>query len=89
MKEKQIVVPGVGTAFQLLNGEVKVRYLDGSQICVDGKNQITFQGVDGQVARFSENEKIPRSIMDKLQHMPKVLKHLMSPDISRRTHSFR
>ncbi|XP_044757238.1 serine/threonine-protein kinase PLK4 [Coccinella septempunctata] len=88
-REKQVAVPGVGTAVQLPNGEVKVRYLDGSQICVDGKNQIKYQGVDGQVIRFSENDKIPRPIMDKLQHMPKVLKHLMSPDVSQKTHSFR
>ncbi|XP_045468652.1 serine/threonine-protein kinase PLK4 [Harmonia axyridis] len=89
LKEKQVTVPGVGSAVQLANGEVKVKYLDGSQIYVDGKNQIRYQSVDGQVARFTENDKIPRPIMDKLQHMPKVLKHLMSPDVGRRTHSFR
>ncbi|KAL3277015.1 hypothetical protein HHI36_012377 [Cryptolaemus montrouzieri] len=89
LKEKHVTVPGVGTAVQLPNGEVKVRYPDGSQLCVDGKNQVRYQSVDGQITRFSENDKIPKPIMEKLQHMPKVLKHLMSQDLSRKTHSFR
>ncbi|KAK9874680.1 hypothetical protein WA026_005500 [Henosepilachna vigintioctopunctata] len=89
LKEKHVTVPGVGTAVQLPNGEVKVRYLDGSQISVDGKNQIRYQNIDGQISRFSENDKIPPSIMEKLQYMPKVLKHLMATDVSRKTHTFR
>ncbi|EEZ98528.1 Serine/threonine-protein kinase PLK4-like Protein [Tribolium castaneum] len=86
LKEKKVSVPGVGTAVQLPNGEVQVRYGDGSQLSMDGKHQIKYQYSDGNTVTYSDNDNIPRPIREKLQHMPKILKQLMP---SPTTHNFR
>lgn len=70
-------MPGVGTAVQLPNGEVRVRYPDGAQLWVDGKHHVRYQYGDGTLVNYVDNDNIPRPIMDKLQQMPKVLKYLM------------
>ncbi|XP_068908710.1 serine/threonine-protein kinase PLK4 [Tenebrio molitor] len=85
-KEKRVSVPGVGTAVQLSNGEVQVRYGDGSQLSMDGKHQIKYQYSDGNTVMYTDNDNIPRPIREKLQHMPKILKQLMP---SPTTHNFR
>ncbi|KAI4459154.1 serine/threonine-protein kinase plk [Holotrichia oblita] len=76
-KERKINVPGVGTAIQLPTGEVRVRFTDGSQLWVDGKHHVQYQYTNGKMISYSDTDNIPRPIMEKLQLMPKVLKHLM------------
>lgn len=76
-KERKVVVPGVGTATQLPNGEIRVRYPDGAQLWVDGKQNVRYQYPDGRIVNFSNTDSIPRQITERLQQMPKVLKHLM------------
>ncbi|GJQ82899.1 putative serine threonine-protein kinase [Trypoxylus dichotomus] len=84
LKEKKINVPGIGTAIQSPSGEVKVRFTDGSQLSVDGKHHVQYQYTDGKVATYTDTDNIPRPIMEKLQLMPKVLRHLMpSPVLSK------
>lgn len=78
-KEKRVSVPGVGTAIQLANGEVRVKYNDGSQLWVDGKHHVRYQYPDGRTANYLDTDSIPKSIMDKMQLMPKVVKHLSTP----------
>lgn len=85
-KEKRVAVPGVGTAVQLPNGEVRVRYNDGSQLSMDGKHRIQYQYSDGSTAVFTDNDSIPRPVREKLEHMPNILKHLMPGPV---THNFR
>lgn len=85
-KDKKVLVPGVGTAVQLPNGEVQVKYGDGSQLSMDGKHQIKYQYSDGNTVTYNDNDNIPRPIREKLQQMPKILKQLMP---SSTTHNFR
>ncbi|XP_050308808.1 serine/threonine-protein kinase PLK4 [Anthonomus grandis grandis] len=82
-KEKRVSVPGVGTAVQLPNGEVRVKYHDGSQLWVDGKHHVKYQYPDGQVVNYRDTDSIPKSIMDKMQLMPKVVKHLSTPLVAK------
>lgn len=83
-KEKRVTVPGIGTAFQLSNGEVQVRFPDGSQLWVDGKHHVRYQYPDGHISNYTDNEVIPRVIMEKLQHMPKVLKYLIPTSVTQK-----
>lgn len=76
-KERKVTVPGVGTAVQLQNGEIRVRYTDGAQLWVDGKQNVRYQYPDGRIVNFSNTDSIPRQITERLQQMPKVLKCLM------------
>nr|XP_022919763.1 serine/threonine-protein kinase PLK4 [Onthophagus taurus] len=77
VQSKSVSIPGIGTAIQLASGEVKVRYPDGSQIWVDGKHNVQFQYADGKLVSYGNSDNIPRQIVEKLQHMPIVLRHLM------------
>ncbi|CAG9769338.1 unnamed protein product [Ceutorhynchus assimilis] len=82
-KGKRVAVPGVGTATQMPNGEVKVQYNDGSQLWVDGKHHVRYQYPDGQVVNYRDTDSIPKSIMEKMQLMPKVVKHLSTPPVTK------
>lgn len=88
-KERRAAIPGIGTATQLPNGEVNVRYPDGTQLWVDGKHQVKFQYAGGQIVSFSDTDNIPRQIVAKLQHMPKVLKYLLPNSVPHKTRSLR
>lgn len=81
--ERNAILPGICTAFQLSNGEVQVKFLDGSQLWFNGKHQIKFRYPDGVLAEYKDTENIPRQIMAKMQHMPKILKHL-TPNFEKR-----
>ncbi|KAF7278138.1 hypothetical protein GWI33_008755 [Rhynchophorus ferrugineus] len=83
-KEKRVSVPGVGTAVQLANGEVKVKYNDGSQLWVDGKHHVRYQYPDGRMVNYLDTDSIPKSIMEKMQLMPKVVKHLSTPQTTKK-----
>ncbi|XP_066156659.1 serine/threonine-protein kinase PLK4 isoform X2 [Euwallacea fornicatus] len=78
-KEKQVTIPGVGTAIQLPSGELNVRYNDGSQLWVDGKHHVRFQYPDGHIVTYKDTDSIPKTIMAKMQLMPKVVKYLSTP----------
>lgn len=82
--EKKVNVPGIGTAVQLPNGEVRVKYSDGTQLWVDGKHHVRFQYADGNIVNYLDTENIPRPIMEKLQQMPRVLKYLMPTPVTQR-----
>nr|CAI5861153.1 unnamed protein product [Callosobruchus analis] len=88
-KQRRVAVPGVGVAWQTAGGEVKVRYADGSQLAVDGKHHVRYQYPDGRTVDYQDTEVLPRIIVDKLQHMPKVLKHLAPSPVSHRIYNMR
>lgn len=88
-KERRVSIPGIGTAVQMSTGEVRVNYSDGTQLWVDGKHHIKYQYPDGNLLSYNDNENLPKYIIEKMQHMPKVLKHLMPTPILHRTHSIR
>lgn len=74
---------------QLPSGEVYVQYPDGSRLCVDGKHNIRYQYASGHEITCMDSDNIPSEIMDKLQHMPKVLRYLMPPHITQKPKSIR
>ncbi|CAH1995395.1 unnamed protein product [Acanthoscelides obtectus] len=88
-KQRRVAVPGVGVAWQTVGGEVKVRYADGSQLAVDGKHHVRYQYADGRTADYQDTDVLPRIIMEKLQHMPKVLKHLAPSPVSQKIYNMR
>ncbi|XP_018571436.1 serine/threonine-protein kinase PLK4 [Anoplophora glabripennis] len=89
VREKRVAIPGVGIAFQLPNGEVQVRYQDGSQLWVDGKHHIRYQYPEGHTVNYTDTESIPHPVMEKLHHMPRVLKHLMPSVVTQKIHNLR
>lgn len=94
-KEKQVAVPGVGVAAQLPSGELRVKYDDGCQLWVDGKHHVRFQYVDGRTVNYTDTDDIPKSIVTKMQMVPKVVKWLNTPapsggaDVNKQYHYLR
>lgn len=88
-KEKKVSVPGIGTAIQLPNGEVQVSYPNGSHLWIDGKHHIRYQYSDGHVVSYLDTDVIPRTIAEKLQHMPRVLKYLVPSPVMHKIHNLR
>lgn len=88
-KERKVSVPGIGIATQMPNGEIRVKYPDGSQLWVDGRHHIKYQHADGRLVNYLDTDNIPRQIMEKLQHMPKVLKCLLPSSVVSKTRSLR
>lgn len=88
-KEKRVTIPGIGTAYQLSSGEVQIQYPDGAQLWVDGKHHVRYQYPDGHIVNYMDNDIIPRQIMEKLQHMPKVLKYLMPSTVTQKIQNLR
>ncbi|CAH0553539.1 unnamed protein product [Brassicogethes aeneus] len=85
--EKRVSVPGVGSAIELPNGQIKVLYNDGSNLAVDGKNSYVYQYPDGHIAKYFGNDHIPGHIIEKIQQIPKVIKRL-SP-VTQKFHNIR
>lgn len=88
-KGRRVTIPNIGTAIQLPNGEIHVRYLDGTQLWVDGKHQVKYQYAGGSMVNYLDTDPIPKPIVDKLQQIPKILKYLLPISISHKTHSLR
>lgn len=76
-REKKVYVSGVGTATQLPNGEIQVRYSDGCLLSIDGKQKIRYQYSDGNAVTFSDRDTIPKSIRERLKQMPEIVEYLM------------
>lgn len=49
-----------------------------------GKHHVRYQYPDGHISNYTDNEVIPRVIMEKLQHMPKVLKYLIPTSVTQK-----
>ncbi|XP_060523812.1 serine/threonine-protein kinase PLK4 [Cylas formicarius] len=89
-RERKVVVPGVGTATQLSNGEIKVKYHDGSQLWVDGKHIRHQYHRDGQIVRYTVGGSLPEDILEKFQHMLKAIEQFRpSPLSTKKIHNFR
>lgn len=88
-RERKVQVPGVGTALQLPSGEIRVQYPDGSHLWVDGKHNIRYRYASGREYTCRDSDNIPLEIMEKMQFMPKVLRHLMPPNYTQKPKSIR
>ncbi|ELU12783.1 hypothetical protein CAPTEDRAFT_221177 [Capitella teleta] len=53
-------VPGIGWGNQLSNGEVRVQYLDGSEVCIQSSPMVVrYTDMRGRQARFRESDQLP------------------------------
>ncbi|KAG8234949.1 hypothetical protein J437_LFUL015517 [Ladona fulva] len=76
---KQVLVPSIGVASQYPSGDLKVEYLDGSQIIINSHKATTeYVSTDGKTVFYQQKDLLPFHIREKLSLMPKVLEHLMN-----------
>lgn len=87
--ERSVTIPNVGTASQFANGEVQVKFSDGSQLWIDGKHQIRYRHPNGSKVEYRDNDNIPRYVLEKMQYMPVVLRYLTPSYEFRKVHSIR
>ncbi|MBN3305585.1 PLK4 kinase, partial [Amia calva] len=77
---KSVFVPNIGWASQLTSGEVWVQFNDGSQLMVrTGASSIIYTSPQGHTTRYSENEKLPECVKEKLQCLSSILLLLANP----------
>ncbi|XP_015200329.2 serine/threonine-protein kinase PLK4 isoform X1 [Lepisosteus oculatus] len=77
---KSVFVPNVGWASQLTSGEVWVQFNDGCQLVVQaGVSSIIYTSPQGLTTRYSENEKLPEYVKEKLQCLSSILLLLSNP----------
>lgn len=78
---RRVAVPGVGTAMQLANDEVRIRYPDGSQLFVNkAQSNIRYEWHNGHQCTYGPSDAIPTEVRDRLADMPKVKKYLARPE---------
>ncbi|XP_064608890.1 serine/threonine-protein kinase PLK4-like [Liolophura sinensis] len=76
---RQVYVNNIGWAVQQPNGEIWVRFNDGTQIGV--KSSVTcikYVDQQGNLHRFQETDMLPETVKRKLEKLPVVLEHLLS-----------
>ena len=77
---RQVRIPGVGTAVQLADGNLRVNYEDGSSLVLrDRADTVEFCPVarGGQWETFSRGC-VPARVLDKLSTIPLVLHHIQT-----------
>ena len=83
---RQVRIPGVGTAVQLADGNLRVNYEDGSSLVLrDRADTVEFcpTATGGQWQQFSQAN-MPPLVRSKLSSMPSILETLMSSNGSTR-----
>ncbi|KAK7496406.1 hypothetical protein BaRGS_00012328 [Batillaria attramentaria] len=74
---RHIFVPGIGWASQLGNGEIWVKFLDGTQLGMKSSaTTITFIDVTGNVTKYQKSQMLPDVVKIKLEKLPIVLESL-------------
>jgi polo-like kinase 4 len=75
---RQVMIPSIGKAVQLSNGEIHVSYLDSTKIIVNSSSaEVVFTDILGKNVLFKQDDDIPNHIRSKLAQMPNVFKELM------------
>ena len=77
---RQVRIPGLGTAIQLEDGNLRVNYEDGSSLVLrDRADTVEFCPVarGGQWETFRRGQ-MPQRVLDKLSSIPMVLQHIQS-----------
>ncbi|XP_046395457.1 serine/threonine-protein kinase PLK4 [Ischnura elegans] len=76
---KQVHVPNIGLASQFSSGDLRVEYLDGSQITISSSKATTdYIDKDGRKVLYQHKDLLPFHVREKLALMPKVIDHLMN-----------
>lgn len=73
------MLPGIGNAVQLQNGQIQVNYFDSTKLVMNSKSaEVLFTDCKGQVFRYQENDaiRLPSEIRSKLSQMPKIIQEL-------------
>ncbi|XP_069130395.1 serine/threonine-protein kinase PLK4-like isoform X3 [Argopecten irradians] len=78
---RQVYVPDVGIASQLTNGEIWVKFNDGTQLGVRSTTTtIKFVDTQGKLFRFQKTDILPDLVKTRLGKVPVVLEHLLQHD---------
>ncbi|XP_057331604.1 serine/threonine-protein kinase PLK4 [Microplitis mediator] len=82
----RVIIPGIGVAIQLPNGDVKIEYKDGSAITVRPDSRgggVLYENDNGAITKYSKNHhqnvQMPYEVKEKLRHLPTVITHLVQP----------
>lgn len=74
---RHIFVPGIGWASQLGNGEIWVKFLDGTQLGMKfSATTVTYIDAAGKVTKFQKSQMLPDVVKSKLEKLPVVLESL-------------
>ncbi|XP_070613805.1 serine/threonine-protein kinase PLK4-like isoform X2 [Erythrolamprus reginae] len=77
---KSVFVKNVGWASQFTSGAVWVQFNDGSQLVAQaGVSSITYTSPAGDIVRYSEDEKLPEFIKEKLHCLSSILVKFTNP----------
>ncbi|GLV35155.1 Sak kinase [Carabus blaptoides fortunei] len=81
LSPRRVAVPGVGTAVQFSNDEIRVRYPDGAQLFVKkDHSNIRYEWHNGHQCTYGPADAIPTEVKDRLADMSKVKKYLARPE---------
>ncbi|CAI9734144.1 serine/threonine-protein kinase PLK4-like isoform X2 [Octopus vulgaris] len=76
---RQIFVPNVGWSFQYMNGEIWIKFNDGTQLGVKPSGQtFKYVDVDCKMAKYQKTDVLPGFVKKKLETVPFVVKSLLS-----------
>ncbi|XP_060073337.1 serine/threonine-protein kinase PLK4-like isoform X2 [Ylistrum balloti] len=86
---RQVYVPDVGIASQLTNGEIWVKFNDGTQLGVRSTTTtIKFVDAQGKLFRFQKTDILPDLVKLRLGKVPVVLEHLLQQERSVVGHNY-
>jgi len=75
---RQVMVQEVGWASQHVNGEIWVKFFDGTQLGVKSTTTtIKFIDANGKLCRFQKTDLLPEAVKSRLEKVPLVLEHLL------------
>lgn len=75
---RQVMVHEIGWASQHANGEIWVKFFDGTQLGVKSTTTtIKFIDQKGKLSRFQKTDVLPEAVKSRLEKVPLVLEHLL------------
>jgi len=76
---RQALIPEIGKAVQLSNGEIHISYPDSTKIIVNSTSaEVVFTDSFGKIILYKQDDDIPCSVRSKLAQMPNIFKELMN-----------
>lgn len=75
---RQVMVKDIGWASQHMNGEIWVKFFDGTQLGVKSTTtMVKFIDKNGHLSRFQKTDILPESVKSRLEKVPLVLEQLL------------
>lgn len=76
---RQVFVPDVGWSFQHFNGEIWIRFNDGTQLGVKPSGQaFKYVDIEGKMIKYQKMDVLPNFVKKKLETVPVIVKSLLS-----------